>query len=505
MSDNERLVLQNQTAFFSQPGGAGSPRYFFGVDTSLGYITGVSIARQGEITPRWVPNPRRPGSWQQVSSSVGAPGQNTFTALLMEEFKGLSNLIFSGACAVNFYEVHGRCNDLSDLYNGGQTYAYIYANARKSGSIELGDRTTAEGSEPLAHSVPMVADAIYPAVSINIASENDASVSTPVQDIMFAMLESCADCGVANNGSQTVYAITETQLLVGQRLGTPNKLWTTGTLPAGAPGRHVRATNSLIVVYTTTGLFHVYPLTASGTPGAVASSTMAGTGLVISDVYMSSARNVIFIGSTTTPAANFIAVQPDVTSNAYTQVVSVGVPLTRLAGIPGTMLVGGNTAFLAVSRNEGFSWSTLTPPSGAASLANVTALEVVNSRYWIVGDSTGKIIATRDAGATWSVLQSSDGVLVQDIKAATGEVIHAITGPTAGQGTLRTSIDGGFSWTTNANPTWRVLNSPTLHNVRRLAVPRLGDVAITANTLGIAAATAAGADGLLLIGSPTSF
>src|SRR5688572_6427897 len=151
--DDSELIKYGNTRGYYQPGGAGKPKYFYGLDTQYFFIDGAEMPTNGEISPIFVPDPRRPDRWRLVARTIEPPDLASVDLIFTEKWGGIPRALMAPKCSFNLYEVHSKCADLSDFYRGWDGYMLIYSMFQFSGPVDLGSRWTRDSNDPIEDSV----------------------------------------------------------------------------------------------------------------------------------------------------------------------------------------------------------------------------------------------------------------------------------------------------------------------------------------------------------------
>lgn len=527
--DANELIKQGQTRTFYQPGGPGTPVYFFGLDTSYHFIDSAEMPTNGSIDPVFVPDPRRPNRYKLVARQIGAPDLPTVSLVFHEQWGGIPRALMAPKCEFNLYEVHSRCADLSDFYRGWDSYVLIYSGFRFEAGIDLGARTAADSDEGLTANLDAKGSAIYPVGSLGFGTEATSEVDSPIIDVVYGTSITCGDCGVQNDGSQFIYALADgtdqyaspvqyqlsvkyttdggvnwgTSVITGV-YGTPKFMDIAGnTLFVGARGTNGTST---IIAYT-----QIDPIT--GTLGTWSYYTLADT--YLEDAWVKSSRSIWFCGGNSSIYKTSDIVNPPTLIDS-----DLGVTNTfyRIAGANDTIVVAGGTSslgYIRYSRNSGATWTTITSTTVDSSANTTTtsrfsALEVLDDRTWVLGSNQGLMYRTTTGGATWSNLAfayADEGAIV-DIVFPTREV-GWIAQNARGYGQLWTTIDGGNTFVLH-NATSRIANYPvnSIELIRKIGVPYTAEPAVAANyvTIGgkaITTGSTGAVEGILISAAPT--
>lgn len=498
--DDSELIKQLGTRSFYQPGGPGTTRYFFGINSEYHFIDGSEIPTNGSIDPIYVPDPRRPDRYRLVSRSLSAPDLPTVSLVFLEKWGGIPRVLLAPKCSFNLYEVHGRCADLSDFYRGWESYMLIYSGFKLEGTVDLGTRTAMDSDDPLKDSVDAKGVAIYPAGAISFGEEATTDVVVEVIDVVYGEAVNCGNCGAENDGSQMIYAITRAN--VGSP-AAPGQLvysldggatWSdasiTGIGATAEPAYIDIAGNILFVGTNSTTLFWTTLNADTGAPTTWNSVTLP---VAMTDVYVQNPQAIYFCA-----AAGAIYRTTDITI-APTLLDSGGTDnFSRISGQDETIVAVGANGRVYRSTNNGTTWATVTAPANTT----LNYVIVLGAKDIRTGGANGNSYHTLNAGATWATdgLPLTGGT-VQDGIAATREVLW-LSYTLSSVAYLLTSLDGGATWASNAG-TSRIANWPVFAKAGRLAFPAAADVAIAANYLAVGGLATGGTDGILIAGAPT--
>lgn len=498
--DDSELIKQLGTRAFYQPGGAGTARLFYGINSEYNFIDGAEIPTNGSIDPIYVPDPRRPDRYRLVSRSLGAPDLPSVSLVFTEKWGGIPRVLLAPKCSFNLYEVHSRCGDLSDFYRGWESYMLIYSGFKLEGTVDLGTRYAMDSDDPLKDTVDAKGEAIYPVGAISFGEEAATDVVVEVIDVVYGQAVNCGNCGAENDGTQLIYAITRANV------GSPSApgqavysldgglTWSDASITGigtTAEPRYIDIVGNILFVGTdSTTLFYT---TLNGDTGAPTTWSSVTLPVAMRDVYVQSAQAIYFCAdSGRIYRTQDITIAPTLLDSGATD------NLLRISGQGETIVAVGANGRVYRSTNNGVTWSTVTAPAATS----LNAVVVFGPKDLLVGGANGSVYRTRNAGATWvtAALPQSGGV-VNDIVAATKEVIW-VAYQKSNVSYLLTSLDGGNSWADN-NGTSRIANWPTFQKAGRLAFPAAADIAIAANYLVVAGLATSGTDGILISGAPT--
>lgn len=121
--------------------------------------------------------------------------------------------------------------------------------------------------------------------------------------------------------------------------------------------------------------------------------------------------------------------------------------LAAVHALGNTVAVVGASNGMAVSQDQGATWTSVTGPSAGNGL---TAVCVLGEAYMWVGDDQGDVFYTTNGGGSWTEVASAGGTgQIADIQFPTATVGYvAINSGTAG--TLKRTVSGGQSWVTQS-------------------------------------------------------
>jgi len=505
----DEIITQKHRRAFSQRGGpfpTNATRYAGPNELYMSFDSSDNPVRGGE-DPIWTHDPQRRGAYRLIGRSVSAPDFPTVSISFMERHQGVPWLDYDLTCYNNFYEVSGNCKRPDDFLNGWSDWVKIYSYAEATSRSEDG-QTTQDSDDASMIQVEWLCAAIYKIGALNFGEKAAPEVEREVVDVVYASAIDCGNCGVVDDGTQRIYALTKSSGAGSP--GTPAEV--IYSVNGGATWAQVNITglggtsdptsievvgNFLVVLDTAGNGYYFAELNSlTGVPGTWTNVT---TGFVASkqptDIYVAAANEVYFSGN-----GGYIYKSVDIASGVtvINAASTTTANLRRIRGQDDTLVSVGESGTIIKSLNRGatFATVTLSPTS-----ATVTALEVLDAfRYWI-GTSGGLVYYTVNGGEFF-VLQSLPGgthTVVDDIVAATDEVIHVST-RVSSTARLVTSWNGGQLWTSSATVTQRIANFPTSTRFNRIGVPRGVDATTAANNIAMGGLSGGGTDGALFLG-----
>lgn len=500
LDDNE-LIKQGSTRAFYQPGGPGKTPYFYGLGTEYFFIDGAEMPTNGDINPIFVPDPRRGDRWRLVGRTIDPPDLASVDLVFTERWGGIPRALMAPKCSFNLYEVHSDCGDLSDFYRGWDSNGYmlIYSLFKFSGAVDLGTRMSRDSNDPLMDTVTSVGVALYPAGAMGFGEKAATDVVVEVIDAVYGQSITCGTCGMENDGSQVIYALTRSNVgspsAPGQLLYTVDggANWTTASITgigSTAEPRYIDIAGNVLFVGTdATTLFYSRIDPATGIPGAWSTVTLA---VAMRDVYVQSPSAIFFCAD-----SGRIYKTTDITAPP-SLLDSSGVDnLLRIHGDgEGTIVAVGANGRVYRSLNNGTTWATLTAPANTS----LNAIAVLGDNDLWMGGADGILYHTLNAGASYASAYTSGGT-IRDLVFPTREVLW-LSYDASSIAHLVTSLDGGDSFALDT-ATARILNWPVFQRAQRLAVPYTADPAVAANYMTVCGLAASGADGILISAAPT--
>jgi photosystem II stability/assembly factor-like uncharacterized protein len=530
--DANELIKQGQTRTFYQPGGPGTNMYFFGLDTSYHFIDSAEMPSNGTIDPVFVPDPRRPNRYKLVARQIGAPDLPTVSLVFHEQWGGIPRALMAPKCEFNLYEVHSRCADLSDFYRGWDSYVLIYSGFRFEAGIDLGTRTAADSDEGLTANIDAKGAAIYPVGALGFGEEASTEVTKPVVDVVYGTSITCGDCGVENDGSKFIYAVqardagNDTVLTYSVDGGIT---WTNITVVDNNADLDAKfidiAGSTLFIGFDNTDTPHdsvIYYNSIEPLTGEFVSATWSHfdvSGVTLSDVWVKSSRSIWF--SAYDASDGFVYKTSDITTAPTLITILTGNELYRIAGANDTVVAcggDGTNGKLIFTKNGGATWTSVldtdmlikdSAGSAIPDLGDFKALAVLDDRVWYVGTASSYLVYTKTGALKWSrITMSNEGVAtysINDIAFPTREVAWiAQNKSTSNQvGNLFTTIDGGNT-IVKYDATSRIQNYPSssIYSINRIGVPYLAEPAIAANYLTLGG-YATSTTGILVSAAPT--
>ena len=506
------VVTQKHRRAFAQPGGPSpvNPTNYAGADTTYMSFDDDTNPITGGRDPIRVHDPlrRAGGAYRLVGETTSPPDFASNTINFMERHGGIPAIFFNAGCPNNYYESVGPCKNPSDFVNGWSDFVKIYSYGRAN-SIDESGNTTFEDDNTSMAAVEFQYSAIYRIGSFLFGEKGAGEVEREVVDLVWAGGIDCGACGPGDDGTKRLYAVTKSSGAAspgtpaeiiytvdgGATFGQQNITGLGGTVdPTG-----IELVGNYLVVLDTAGNGYWFAEinTLTGVPGTWSNVT---TGFIASkqptDMYVAGASEVYFSAnggyiykSTDIPSGVTVSDAGNVNTSNY----------QRIHGQDDCIVVTGDSGKIVKTLNRGQTWANVTLSPTSATVRAILVLD--DFRYWI-GTSGGLVYYTINGGEFFTVVTLPGGTLtvIDDIVAATDEVIHISARTATPTGRLITSWNGGQKWASSATTTQRIQNFPTASRFNRIAVPRTGQATTDSNTIAMGGLSGGGTDGILELG-----
>jgi hypothetical protein len=505
---NEVNTQKNLRAWvqFAGPGPTSQPLYS-GQDMSYVRIEGVTIPQLGGIDPLYIHDPQYIGRYKNVAIMISPPDLPSATMVLNEKRGGIPRQLGYIGCTFSMYELVGQCASLSDFLGGWTEYVMIYPDGTVI-SKDLGDRTTYTDDNGLEASIdvtfPRDPYAVGP-LAFGPQLGGLTLTGTVAGDAVYGKAPQCTSCGTPDDGTRKIYVC-----FTGGAAAPPNVSY---SLDGGATQTNVAvsaaANAEALIAIDIVGnyLVALSPTAASGTNGGYYYATIdPGTGIpgtftkvTTGFVANKQPRDMFVQGNRLWICGDggYIYYTDDVTAGVV--VNSAGTVttsnLSRIKGTDEIVVAAGATSAVVKTLNKGQTW-TATSASPSPS-ATINALEVFDRFKFMVGTATGILHYTLNGGSSWTN-KATFASSIQDIVAASADVIHVACATVTPTAQIYTSWNGGFSFT-NTSP--RITGLPSFSEATRIAVPTAAHISLAANNVFIAGKATTATNGYLVQGA----
>lgn len=511
LSANE-VKQRTNTRDYIQPGGPrpNNPSHFYGLDAQYMYVGQTTKPNLGTIAPVWAQDPRIPRRYKLIGRTIAPPELGTGNITLTEKFGSVPLQLGVVGCPVNYYNVSGKCRDLSNLMTGWDDVVVVYAGGLVE-NVRLGQRSSLGDDAVIEDEFSVKWADIYAVGALSFGEQFAAEIDREAVDVVYGSNFRCGDCGPADDGTNRVYAVTKSS--GGGSPGLPAELIFT---PDGGLTKYQRnidgmtgtedpvgvdIAGNLLVVFSATA---IYWATINANTGVPSAFTKVTTGLVagksLTDVYVLSAKEIFF-----SALGGYVYKSTDITAGVTA--LNAGSATTQdLFRIHGdgqdTIVATGAASTVIKSANRGatFAVTTSNPSAIPADFKAVAVRDPL--RYWVGANVLGRAYYTLDGGETWAEQHfTGEGAgNVRDIVAPTDEVMYMLFDNNTPTARLIATFNGFADWTMDGGGSQRILNWPVFNVGNRIAFPDVADSTVRVNNLTIVGINGGGVDGIWLAG-----
>ena len=504
----DEIVQQRHIRAFSQRGGAKPNNVirYAGADEQYAMFGDVANPRRGSITPIREHDLYTRNAYRLIGRTQASPDLQTVTATFKRKHGGVSWVTDDLTCPNNFYELAGDCGQPDSFLYGWSDFVAVYSNALATATTHKGRKSDVEDAAMM-DDVELTLASYYEIGGLSFGENAQTLVEREVVDTVYASFVECGNCGLNNDGTSRLYAVTKSS-----GAGSPGipaeVVW---TIDGGASYSQTNITglggttdptgieifgNFVVVLDTTGNGYWVSELNRF--TGAPLSWSNVTTGFTSSnqpnDMFVASSGLMFLCGQN-----GRIYKVTNALTGAEEIFTGGGADLIRISGDGnGTIVAVGESGVCIKSTNNGVTWSAIaTPTSGT-----LRAVEVMDQYLFWIGSGTGGIWYTLNGGETWVQFSPTGVVRVDDIVFATEEVGYILAGaPNTTTARLYTTYNAGRDWSStevSTNP--RLLSWLTFTRGNRLAVPRLVPDSVAARRVAVAGLSGGGTDGILIQG-----
>lgn len=508
MPDNlyPQAITTGMSRIFAQYGGSlpANDLKFHGKDGQYMSFTGAARPIRGGYEPMHVQDPDNAHKWISVGAMSSPAGLPTGT-LEIRERRGAIPFSFGALdCATTIYIPFGDCKTLSDFDYGWTDYMGIHGDGRAT-DVDGGDRTSWDSEDFVGDSINYIFERSYAVGSLNLSEQAAATITAPMVDATFGNQIACPECGLAKDGTRFRYGLQS-----GAAAAKPFVIYSTdygltwasvaidASVNTEAPttirvvGKYLLVSSPTAGGATTGGYYYVEINQDTGVPGATWTKVTSGFVATFEprDMYVLSANEIFFVGD-----SGAIYKLAGIGEAVVQLSAPLATDLLRVHGSGEVIVAVGASGKTIVSYNRGINFSVTAVDADSASL---NAVQVLGPKYWWVVTADGQKYYTMNGGATWieKVMPSTAPSLFSDIVFATPEVGYSLATVSAVNRVFYTN-NGGRTWRQAANNSPRLLNQPSFLLGSRIAVPKLSDYLLSANTILIAGTATGGTDGAL--------
>lgn len=505
----DEIIQQRHVRAWTQRGGSrvdNAIRYA-GPDDQYVMFGDVANPRRGGITPIREHDPYTRNAYRLIGRNQAAPDLQTVTITFKRKHGGTTWVADDLTCPNTFYELVGDCGQPDSFLYGWTDFVAIYSNALTTNTSHKG-RKSFDADEAMTDDVEMSLASFYEISGLSFGENAQIQVEREVVDLVYASTVECGNCGINNDGTKRLYAITKSSGPGSP--GIPAELvW---TINGGGAYNNVNVTglggttdptgleifgNFLIVLDTAGNGYWAGEINRlTGAPVSwINVTTGFSTGNLPNDMFVAASSLMFMCGEN-----GRIYKITSALAGAEEIFSSGGADLKRINGDGnGTIVSVGESGLVLKSTNNGNSWAAVASPTSGT----LRTVEVMDKYTYWIGSGTGGIWYTVDGGENWTALGlASDIQRIDDIVFATDEVGYIMVGaPNTATARLYTTYNAGRDWSStlvSTNP--RLLNWLSFSRGNRLAVPRLVSDPIAARRVAIGGLSAGGTDGIIIQG-----
>jgi photosystem II stability/assembly factor-like uncharacterized protein len=411
---------------------------------------------QGDITRIECPDPNRYNEFIEVAAVQGAR-ERVSTEVMGRYPRDLSFMLELARrrCRFDMHVHVGECKNPQD-FNGGWEKIKVYRDVRptewsdeNAGALESGDQNPT--NETLAAS----AAEIFEVTQISFAKKATAEAVREIVASAVCDEISCGDCDEPSVGCQKIF-----MLMVGTG-ATPGTLpsvlfsddagltWDSAdidTLFSGETPSGVACVSGNLVVVSQDGGFHyaVIDELLAGTETWVEVDPYDGGIFPEFPVAISSAdaRHTWAVG---TGGYIWFAEDPELDWIEQDAGVATTQDLADVHAYSADVVVAvGASNAIVYTDNGGDTWQAITGPAVGV---NLTAIWVHSPTSWLVGTAAGTLFYTRNAGQTWTAISLKGSPTgIQDIQFANDTIGYMAIDTAGPLGKILRTRDGGATW-----------------------------------------------------------
>jgi len=407
----------------------------------------------GDRTPVREPDPGRYNAFRIIDAIKGErdlpalplEGRYQFT---VSEFLRMARI----GCPLDVQVHFGKCQDPRNFDRGWDKILVLEgADFSNWSTGELG--ALEQGQDAIVNEpIDLNGLDMYEVKQLKLAALAGSQIVQEVLDVAICDSVSCGICGIASNGCQRFFAL---QSAIG---GSPGLA---AEIVASADG------GATLVESNVTSLAanqNANAMACVGTYLAVVSQgDISIHYALIADIFtntetwveniaglVNGPNDIFSLGSAFTwvvGQGGYVYFYSDITAAAVTQNAGVATAqnLNAIDGIDENNLVAVGASNAVIYTRDGSTWVAVTGPSVGIAL-NAVAMRTEDE--WYVGDASGNLWYTRDAGVTWTAkaFPGSGSGVVYDIVFATPTVGYLAHTTSGGAGRILRTVNGGQTW-----------------------------------------------------------
>jgi len=410
----------------------------------------------GDIEKVECPDPNNYGRFVEAAEIQGQTERPT-TSIMGRYPRDLSDLLrlAKKQCKLDVQVHIGKCRSPQDFSEGWEKIK-VYPTARiATWSDENAGAIESDENEPTNEEVEVSSADLFELKKLAFEEQAATQVVREIKTIDVCDAASCGDCEDPSNGCEKVFA---TMVGVGVTPGTQPSVvysgdggdsWAVTTIDtmfsnespydaACIGGYFVIASRESLSLHfaniqdildgVETWLETITGFVPGGGPNAL---------------WSVDSRHTWIVGQ-----AGYIYFSQDPTSRVMVQ-CNGNVTLQNLTDVVAydteNVLAIGEFNACVYSSNGGVVWNAVTGPAPAVAL---TAAWMYGPKVWVVGDASGRVFKTRNAGLTWTQYTNMPVTLlrIEDIEMVNSTVGYMAARDGAAHSLVLRTIDGGYSW-----------------------------------------------------------
>lgn len=206
----DEIIQQRHIRAFSQRGGShpNNSILYAGADEQYVMFGDVSNPRRGGISPVREHDLYTRNSYRLIGRTQAAPDLQTFTATFKRKHGGITWIAGDLTCPNSFYELAGDCGQPDSFLYGWTDFVAIYSNALATTTSHKA-RKSFDADEALTDDVEFVLASFYEISGLSFGENAQTFIEREVVDAVYASFVECGNCGVNNDGTKRLYAVTK--------------------------------------------------------------------------------------------------------------------------------------------------------------------------------------------------------------------------------------------------------------------------------------------------------
>jgi hypothetical protein len=450
----------------------------------------------GDIEREYI---RYGGNWHVLTETINPPDDGETEVTINPKAGTLARLVADPSCEHTMY--HAFVDDCGVLKR-----VVVYPDMRRQ-TVDEGDIYNAREPETMEQTVTYSRAGTYPIATVNLGRVADTEIVDGVADVVYAGGANCGDCGAANDGSKTWYAVTASEVIY-RVAGKENvQQATVNGIQVGDTLNSIAVFGSRLVVGFSNGTNGGVFYATLGADGSVGSFTrLLLTSTVINDIEVDGAGRLWLVASGgkagyTTSITTLVA--------GDLKATGVSTDLLRVKAYGNSVVIVGNDlTVLRATDSSSFATTSFTNVKGTAPVStdDVRAVAIRDRNTVVVGTSAGRVYATafvQTSAPQWYEIDipNAGTSQINDIAYGTNEVMYIAHGAKIYRNVASGSSCGvsSLAW---GESTFMTGYDGTAVSILRIATPDSGSKFVRGNNVIAGGVATGGTDGILLVGEP---